>query len=77
MISEAMPSHPMAMWEIFRRKARAPQKVTMGRCEIKRNDEVAFLEYSLAGNILELNHTEVPVRGGSQFPAPGFARPRC
>jgi hypothetical protein len=35
----------------------------MGRCEIKRNGEVAFLEYNLAGNILELNHTEVPVFG--------------
>jgi predicted GNAT family acetyltransferase len=55
-----MRSHLMVMWEIFRRKARAPQKVTTGRCEIKRNGEVAFLEYSLAGNILELNHTEAP-----------------
>jgi len=53
----------MVMWEVFRRKARAPQKVTTGRCEIKRNGEVAFLEYSLAGNIVELNHTEVPVFG--------------
>jgi len=53
----------MVMWEIFRRKARAPQNVSTGRCEIKRNGEVAFLEYSLAGNILELNHTEVPVFG--------------
>jgi len=72
------------MWEIFRRKARAPQKVTTGRCEIKRNGEVAFLEYSLAGNIVELNHTEVPVFGvrvrcaeAVNSLAPGVARPRC
>ena len=48
------------MWEIFRRKPRPPQKVTTGRFEIERNGEVAYLEYTLAGNILELTHTEVP-----------------
>src|ERR1700722_3755137 len=48
------------MWEIFRRKPRAPQKVTMGRFEIERNGEVAYLDYSLAGDTLVLNHTEVP-----------------
>jgi predicted GNAT family acetyltransferase len=50
----------MAVWEIFRRKPRPPQKVTTGRFEIERNGEGAFLEYTLAGNILELTHTEVP-----------------
>lgn len=48
------------MWEIFRRKPRPPQIVTTGRIEIERNGEVAYLEYSLTGNILELTHTEVP-----------------
>jgi predicted GNAT family acetyltransferase len=52
----------MVMWEFFRRKARAPQKVTTGRFEIEQNGEVAFLEYSLAGNILELSHTEIPAK---------------
>lgn len=48
------------MWEIFRRKPRQQQKVTTGRFEIERNGQVAYLEYSLTGNILELTHTEVP-----------------
>jgi len=48
------------MWEIFRRKPRVPQKVTTGRFEIERNGEVAYLDYSLAGDTLVLNHTEVP-----------------
>ena len=48
------------MWKIFRRKPRPPQKVTTGRFEIERNGEVASLDYSLAGNILTLDHTEVP-----------------
>jgi len=50
----------MVMWEIFRRKPRPLQKVTIGRFELERDGEVAYLEYSLSGNILELTHTEVP-----------------
>jgi predicted GNAT family acetyltransferase len=50
----------MAVWEIFRRKPRLLQKVTTGRFEIERDGEVAYLEYSWSGNILELSHTEVP-----------------
>ena len=50
----------MVVWEIFRRKPRPLEKVTTGRFEIERNGEVAYLEYSLTGNILELTHTEVP-----------------
>jgi predicted GNAT family acetyltransferase len=50
----------MAVWEIFRRKPRPQQKVTTGRLEIERNGKLAYLEYSLAGNILVLAHTEVP-----------------
>ena len=48
------------MWKIFRREPPPLQKVTTGRFEIERNGQVAYLEYSLAGNILELTHTEVP-----------------
>ncbi len=49
-------------WNIFRRKAQAqaPEKVTTGRFEIERNAKVAYLEYTMTGNVLELIHTEVP-----------------
>jgi predicted GNAT family acetyltransferase len=50
----------MTWWEIFRRKPAPLQEVTTGRFEIERNGEIAYLEYSLTGNILELIHTEVP-----------------
>lgn len=50
----------MAAWGIFRRKPRPQHRVTTGRFEIERNGEVAWLEYSLSGNILVLIHTEVP-----------------
>jgi len=48
------------MWQIFRRQPRPQQKVITGRFEIERNGEIAYLDYSLAGNILTLSHTEVP-----------------
>jgi predicted GNAT family acetyltransferase len=48
------------MWKIFLRKPRLPQKVTTGRFEIERDGAVAFLNYTLAGNILTLDHTEIP-----------------
>ena len=38
----------------------APQRVTNGRIEIERDGEIAYLEYSLSGDVLELTHTEVP-----------------
>ena len=47
----------MVAWPIFRRKSETQQKVTTGRLEIERNGEVAYLEYSLSGNVLELIHT--------------------
>jgi predicted GNAT family acetyltransferase len=50
----------MVAWGIFRHKPLPQQKVTTGRFEIERNDEVAYLEYSLSPNVLELIHTEVP-----------------
>jgi predicted GNAT family acetyltransferase len=48
------------MWNIFQRKPRVPQQVTTGRFEIERNGEIAYLNYTLAGDILTLEHTEVP-----------------
>jgi uncharacterized protein len=50
----------MTGWRIFSRKAQVPQKVTTGRFEIERNGKEAYLEYSMAGNVLGLIHTEVP-----------------
>ena len=50
----------MAAWGKVDRKAEAPQKVTTGRFEIERDGQVAYLEYSLTANVLELIHTEVP-----------------
>jgi predicted GNAT family acetyltransferase len=36
------------------------QEVTSGRFEIEQQGHVAYLEYTIAGNILALIHTEVP-----------------
>jgi predicted GNAT family acetyltransferase len=47
---------------MFRRKPQPQQKVTTGRFEIERDNEVAYLDYSLSGNILVLIHTQVPER---------------
>lgn len=43
-----------------RRSEAAKQQVTVGRFEIEQNGHIAFLEYNLAGNVLQLIHTEVP-----------------
>jgi uncharacterized protein len=48
------------VWNIFHRKPLPLQKVTSGRFEIEQTGQTAYLEYTLAGNILELIHTEVP-----------------
>lgn len=37
-----------------------PTLVTKGRFEIEQDGAVAYLEYALAGKVLELIHTEVP-----------------
>jgi uncharacterized protein len=42
------------------RKSPAPQKLTTGRFEIERDGKVAYLEYTMTGNVLGLIHTEVP-----------------
>jgi predicted GNAT family acetyltransferase len=38
----------------------AREQVTTGRLEIERDGHVAYLEYALAGKVLQLIHTEVP-----------------
>lgn len=49
---------------MFHRKALAPKpepvQATNGRLEIERDGHVAYLEYVLAGNVLQLIHSEVP-----------------
>src|SRR5258705_11765350 len=50
----------MVGWRIFSRKSPALQKVTTGRFEMERDGKVAYLEYTMTGNVLGLIHTEVP-----------------
>lgn len=45
---------------MFGKKKPAPQSVTSGRFELEQSGDVAWLEYSLAGGVLQLIHTEVP-----------------
>jgi predicted GNAT family acetyltransferase len=45
---------------MFGRAKQEPQKVTSGRLEIERDGHVAYLEYTLAGKVLQLIHSEVP-----------------
>jgi len=45
---------------LFNREKSVAQKVTHGQMEIERDGKVAFLEYNLAGKVLQLLHTEVP-----------------
>ena len=46
--------------DLIRPKPVPAQNVITGRIEIEREGKIAYLEYSLAGNVLELIHTEVP-----------------
>jgi predicted GNAT family acetyltransferase len=50
----------------FGNRKRAPEKVTTGRFELEDDGKVAFLEYTIAGHILGLIHSEIPegLRGG-------------
>src|SRR5947209_5769287 len=46
---------------MFSRKAKPePVQATSGRLEIEREGHVAYLEYTLAGKVLQLIHSEVP-----------------
>lgn len=46
--------------ELIHPKPAPLQNVTSGRIEIEREGKIAYLEYSLGGDVLELIHTEVP-----------------
>ena len=45
---------------MFGKQKPSPQQVTNGRFEIERDGHVAYLEYNLAGKVLQLIHSEVP-----------------
>lgn len=45
---------------MFGKRKPAPQQTTSGRFEIDREGQTAYLEYTLAGKVLQLIHTEVP-----------------
>jgi hypothetical protein len=44
----------------FGRPKPLPQLSSNGRFELERDGHVAYLEYNLAGKVLQLIHTEVP-----------------
>jgi len=46
--------------KIFGNKKPAPQLVTTGRFELERDGRVASLQYTVAGHVLALLHTEIP-----------------
>jgi len=52
---------------VFGKPKPSPQQVTNGRFELEQDGHVAYLEYNLTGDILQLIHTEIPeaLRGKS------------
>jgi uncharacterized protein len=46
--------------KIFGNKKPAPELVTTGRFELEREGHVPSLQYTVAGNVLALLHTEIP-----------------
>jgi uncharacterized protein len=46
--------------KIFGNKKLAPELVTTGRFELERDRHVATLQYTVAGHVLALLHTEIP-----------------
>lgn len=46
--------------KIFGKKKPAPELVTTGRFELERDGHVASLQYTVAGHVLALLHTEIP-----------------
>lgn len=48
------------LFNLFRGKLAPRQKVITGRFELEQDGHVAYLDYTVAGNILALVHTEVP-----------------
>jgi predicted GNAT family acetyltransferase len=59
---------------MFGKDKRVPQQVTSGRLEIERDGHVAWLEYTLAGKVLQLIHSEVPEALRGQGMASELAR---
>lgn len=45
---------------LFGRRRAPQQKVITGRFEIEQDGQIAYLDYTVAGNILALLHAEVP-----------------
>lgn len=45
---------------MFGKRKPSSQQVTSGRFELEHEGQVGHLEYNLAGNVLQLIHTEVP-----------------
>jgi uncharacterized protein len=45
---------------MFGKKKDTPQEVKTGRFEIEQDGHVAYLEYTIASDVLGLVHTEVP-----------------
>jgi len=41
-------------------RPKSAQQVTNGRFEIEQDGQIAYLEYNLAGKVLQLIHSEVP-----------------
>lgn len=46
--------------KLFRKKEPAAELVSSGRFELERDGQVAYLEYTLSGDVIALVHTEVP-----------------
>lgn len=46
--------------KLFGKKQPAAELVTSGRFELERDGQIAYLNYTLSGNVLALMHTEVP-----------------
>ena len=47
---------------LFRKHERAPELVTTGYFELEREGQVATLQYTVAGQVLALIHTDIPER---------------
>jgi predicted GNAT family acetyltransferase len=45
---------------LFSKKKKAPEIVTNGRFELEHDGQVAYLEYTIAGQVLALIHSEIP-----------------
>ena len=59
---------------MFGKSKSSPQQVVSGRFEIERDGQIAYLEYNLAGKVLQLIHSEVPQALRGQGLAPELAK---